>query len=135
MLKEKKELKLYYSISEVAEEIGVSETLLRFWEKEFPELKPKRAGRGIRQYTKEDIAQLKLIYHLVKERGMTLTGARKRLKDNREGTERNFELVDRLQAIRKQLVGMRDALDAFTYNQVEELKERIISPLPPESPA
>ena len=135
MLKEKKELKLYYSISEVAEEIGVSETLLRFWEKEFPELKPKRAGRGIRQYTKEDIAQLKLIYHLVKERGMTLTGARKRLKDNREGTERNFELVDRLQAIRKQLVGMRDALDAFTYNQVEELKERITSPLPPESPA
>ena len=102
MLKEKKELKLYYSISEVAEEIGVSETLLRFWEKEFPELKPKRAGRGIRQYTKENIAQLKLIYHLVKERGMTLTGARKRLKDNREGTERNFELVDRLQAIRKQ---------------------------------
>ncbi len=135
MLKEKKELKLYYSISEVAEEIGVSETLLRFWEKEFPELKPKRAGRGIRQYTKEDIAQLKLIYHLVKERGMTLTGARKRLKDNREGAERNFELVDRLQAIRKQLVGMRDALDAFTYNQVEELKERITSPLPPESPA
>ena len=135
MLKEKKELKLYYSISEVAEEIGVSETLLRFWEKEFPELKPKRAGRGIRQYTKEDIAQLRLIYHLVKERGMTLTGARKRLKDNREGAERNFELVDRLQAIRKQLVGMRDALDAFTYNQVEELKERIISPLPPESPA
>ena len=66
---------------------------------------------------------------------MTLTGARKRLKDNREGTERNFELVDRLQAIRKQLVGMRDALDAFTYNQVEELKERITSPLPPESPA
>lgn len=135
MLKEMKELKLYYSISEVAEEIGVSETLLRFWEKEFPELKPKRAGRGIRQYTKEDIAQLRLIYHLVKERGMTLTGARKRLKDNREGTERNFELVDRLQAIRKQLVGMRDALDAFTYNQVEELKERITSPLPPESPA
>lgn len=135
MLKEKKELKLYYSISEVAEEIGVSETLLRFWEKEFPELKPKRAGRGIRQYTKEDIAQLRLIYHLVKERGMTLTGARKRLKDNREGAERNFELVDRLQAIRKQLVGMRDALDAFTYNQVEELKERITSPLPPESPA
>lgn len=135
MLKEKKELKLYYSISEVAEEIGVSETLLRFWEKEFPELKPKRAGRGIRQYTKEDIAQLKLIYHLVKERGMTLTGARKRLKDNREGAERNFELVDRLQAIRKQLVGMRDALDAFTYDQVEELKERITSPLPPESPA
>ena len=135
MLKEKKELKLYYSISEVAEEIGVSETLLRFWEKEFTELKPKRAGRGIRQYTKEDIAQLRLIYHLMKERGMTLTGARKRLKDNREGTERNFELVDRLQAIRKQLVGMRDALDAFTYNQVEELKERITSPLPPESPA
>ena len=135
MLKEKKELKLYYSISEVAEEIGVSETLLRFWEKEFPELKPKRAGRGIRQDTKEDTAQLKLIYRRVQERGMTLTGARKRLKDNREGAERNFELVDRLQAIRKQLVGMRDALDAFTYNQVEELKERITSPLPPESPA
>ena len=79
MLKKNKDLKLYYSVSEVAQMLGVSESLLRFWEKEFPQITPKKAGRGIRQYRKEDIDTLKLIYHLVKEQGMTLQGARQRL--------------------------------------------------------
>lgn len=126
MLNNDKELKLYYSIKEVSQMLGVADSLVRYWEKEFPQLKPKRAGRGVRQYTRDDIEQLKLIYHLVKERGMTLPGARQCLKNNKEATKRNFELVERLKALRKELIGMRDALDAFTYEQVEELKENII---------
>lgn len=126
MLKKNKELKLYYSVSEVAEMLGVSESLLRFWEKEFPQITPKKAGRGIRQYRKEDIDTLKLIYHLVKERGMTLQGARQRLEtNNKSQTDSNFELLERLRAIREELVGMRDALNAFSYDQVESLKEQL----------
>lgn len=125
MMHKDKSLKIYYSISEVAAMFGVNESLLRFWEKEFPQLNPKKAGRGVRQYRKEDIEIVKLIYHLVKERGMTLPGARQRMKNNQEGTLRNFELVERLKAIRAELVGMRDALDAFSYSQVEELKENL----------
>lgn len=120
-----KDLKIYYSISEVAQMFGVNESLLRFWEKEFPQLNPKKAGRGIRQYRKEDIETLKLIYHLVKERGMTLPGARQRMKNNKEATSRNFEIVDRLRSIREELVNMRNALDAFTYEQVDALKENL----------
>ena len=122
-----KELKLYYSIGEVAQMFGVNESLLRFWEKEFPQLNPKKAGRNIRQYRKEDIETVKLIYHLVKERGMTLPGARQRLKDNKDNTLRNFEIVERLKGIREELVSMRNALDAFTYEEVDALKENIES--------
>ena len=126
MLKKNKDLKLYYSVSEVAQMLGVSESLLRFWEKEFPQITPKKAGRGIRQYRKEDIDTLKLIYHLVKEQGMTLQGARQRLEvNNKNQTTSNFELLERLRAIREELVGMRDALNAFSYEQVEALKEQL----------
>ena len=114
-----KELKLYYSISEVAGMFDVNESLLRFWEKEFPQLRPKKGGRGIRQYRKEDIETVKLIYHLVKERGMTLPGARQRMKENKEATLRNFEIVERLRSIREELIGMKEALDAFTYEDAK----------------
>ena len=123
MLNTDKNLKLYYSIGEVTEMFGVNESLLRFWEREFPQLNPKKAGRGIRQYRKEDIETLKLIYYLVKERGMTLPGARQRMKDRRESTLRNFETVERLKAIREELIGMRDALDAFTEGQTDMQKD------------
>ena len=119
-----KALKLYYSISEVAQMFDVNESLLRFWEKEFPQLSPKKGSRGVRQYRKEDIETVKLIYHLVKERGMTLPGGQ-RMKDNKENTLRNFEIVDRLKAIREELLSMKRALDGFTYEQVEELKKDI----------
>lgn len=84
-LKTEKELKLYYSIREVAEMFDVNESLLRYWEKEFPMIAPKKAGGNIRQYTKEDIENIRLVYHLVKEKGMTLAGAKQRLKQNKEG--------------------------------------------------
>lgn len=125
MLNANKNLKLYYSIGEVAQMLGVTETLLRFWEKKFPQLNPKRAGRDIRQYRQEDVETAKLIHYLVKERGMTLDGAQRRLRDNSETTRRNFEVVDRLKAIREELVNMRQALDAFTYDEVEALKENL----------
>ena len=125
-----KELKLYYSISEVAGMFDVNESLLCFWEKEFPQLRPKKGGRGIRQYRKEDIETVKLIYHLVKERGMTLPGARQRMKDNKEATLRNFEIVERLRSIREELIGMKEALDAFTYEDVEALKENLMKEHP-----
>lgn len=125
MLNKDKKLKIYYSISEVAQMFNVNESTLRFWEKEFPQLNPKKAGRGVRQYKAEDIEVVKLIHYLVKERGMTLPGARQRMKNNKETTMRNFEVVERLKAIREELVGMRDALDAFTYEQVEALKQNI----------
>ncbi len=105
--------------------LDVNESLLRYWEKEFPQLKPHKAGRGVRQYRIEDIEMLRLIHHLVKERGMTLSGARQRMKDNKKSTNRNFELVEHLKLIRAELIGMRDALNAFTYNQVEEFKENL----------
>lgn len=122
MLNKNKDLKLYYSISEVAEMLGVKESTLRFWEKEFSELSPKKAGRGIRQYAKEDIEQARLIYRLVKEQGLTIPGARQRLKSGKEEVVSQKEIVERLKAIRQELLEMRDALDGFTYQQVDDLQ-------------
>lgn len=111
MLHTDKELKLYYSIAEVAEMFDVNPSLLRFWEKEFPQISPKTAGRGIRQYRKEDVETIGLIYHLVKEKGMTLPGARQKLKDNRENTVRNYEIVNRLKAVKEELLAIKKELD------------------------
>ena len=103
-LNRNKELKLYYSISEVASMMNVTETLLRYWEKEFPNIKPNKIGRGIRQYTKADIEQVKMVYHLVKERGMTLQGARDMLKRNKGGEiDSNVDVIERLKDIRAEL--------------------------------
>ena len=111
MLNTDKELKLYYSIAEVADMFGVNASLLRFWEKEFPQISPRKGGRGIRQYRKEDIETVKLIYHLVKEKGLTLPGARQRLKDNKEATVRNYEIVNRLKGIKEELLAIKKELD------------------------
>lgn len=107
----REDLKLFYSISEVAQMFGVNESLLRYWEKEFPQITPKKGSRGIRQYRKEDVETIRLIYHLVKEKGMTLPGARQKLKDNKETTIRNFEIINRLRGIREELLAMKNALD------------------------
>ena len=109
-----KDLKLYYSISEVARMFDVNESLLRYWEKEFPIISPKKAGGNIRQYRKEDIENIRLVYHLVKEKGMTLQGAKQRLKMNKEKTAQTAEVVDRLMQIREELVKLRKSLDYLT---------------------
>ena len=109
-----KDLKLYYSISEVARMFDVNESLLRYWEKEFPIISPKKAGGNIRQYRKEDIENIRLVYHLVKEKGMTLQGAKQRLKMNKEKTVQTAEVVGRLKEIREELVKLRKSLDYLT---------------------
>ena len=107
-------MKLYYSIGEVAKMFDVNESLLRYWEKEFPIISPKKAGGNVRQYGKEDIENIRLVYHLVKEKGMTLQGAKQKLKMNRETTIRTTEILDRLKLIREELVSMRKELDYLT---------------------
>lgn len=103
-LNKNKDLKMFYSISEVAQMFNVTETLLRYWEKEFPNIKPQKGGRGIRQYTKDDIEQVRLVHHLVKERGLTLQGARDMLKRNKKGdVNRQIEVIDRLKAVKAEL--------------------------------
>lgn len=90
----------------------VPESLLRFWEKTFEGyINPKRAGRGVRQYRKENIEEVRIIYHLVKEKGMTLAGAKQALKGNKTGVAQTAEVIDRLKAIREELVKMRKELD------------------------
>ena len=113
-LKQNKQLKLYYSIKEVAEKFGENESLIRYWEKEFSDISPKRAGGKIRQYTKEDIENIRQVYYLVKEKGMTLAGAKQLLKQNKEGVRNTTELVNRLKQIRDELVSMRKELDYLT---------------------
>lgn len=109
-----KNLKMYYSISEVAAMFDVNESLLRYWEKEFPIISPKKAGGNIRQYRKEDIENVRLVYHLVKECGMTLQGAKQRLKSNKEQTVSKAEVVERLKRVRDELKKMRKELDYLT---------------------
>ncbi len=110
-LKKDKKLKIYYSIGEVAKMFGVTDTLLRFWEKEFPSLKPKKAGRNIRQYTESDIEEVRKIHYLVKDKGMTLEGARNVLKRNKNATNINAEVISRLKEIRDELQEIGQALE------------------------
>jgi len=108
--KEPKIEKVYYSIGEVAEMFGVNSSLLRFWEQEFDFINPKKTRKGTRQYTKKDIGQIRLVFHLVKERGMTLKGARMKIRENRDEVEHNHEVIKKLQEIRQLLVDLDDQL-------------------------
>ena len=87
--------KLYYSIKEVAQQINVTESLLRYWETEFPHLRPKTTGNRVRQYTEKDIEQIKVIYNLVKVRGFKIAAARKMLQENRNGAEKSQKVNGR----------------------------------------
>jgi DNA-binding transcriptional MerR regulator len=108
--KEKPITKLYYSIGEVAKMFDVNTSLVRFWEKEFDILKPKKNKKGNRLFTQKDVDNLKVIYHLVKERGFTLDGAKKKLRENKDDTIQNEQIVERLKEIRGFLVELRDNL-------------------------
>ena len=108
--KEKKVEKLYYSIGEVAKIFDVNTSLIRFWEKEFDVIKPKKNKKGNRFFTKQDIDNFHLIYHLVKERGMTLSGAKKKLKENKDDTIKNFEIIKSLKEIKNILLEIKDVL-------------------------
>ncbi|MEZ4852791.1 MerR family transcriptional regulator [Flavobacterium sp.] len=102
--------KLYYSIGEIASAFGVNASLIRFWEKEFDILKPKKNAKGNRKFTPEDVTNLKLIYHLVKERGFTLDGAKTHLKENQKKTLNKFEIIQKLETIKNQLTEIKNNL-------------------------
>lgn len=106
--------KLFYSMGEVAELFDVNQSLIRHWESQFSVLRPKRNKKGNRLFSPQDVENLKLIYHLVKERGMTLDGAKKALRQHRSdgGVRRDAELMERLQRIRSLLLEVREDLKA-----------------------
>ncbi len=108
--KEKKVEKLYYSIGEVAEIFGVNASLIRFWEKEFDIIKPKKNKKGNRFFTRQDIDNIQLIYHLVKEKGLTLNGAKKKIKENKDDTNNNHEVIKTLTEIKTLLLEIKDSL-------------------------
>lgn len=102
--------KLFYSMGEVSELLDVNPSLIRYWESQFRELRPQKNKKGNRLFSPKDVETLKLIYHLVKERRMTLEGAKRCLKQNKTGVERDSELLERLQRIRALLAEVREGL-------------------------
>ncbi|WP_350287890.1 MerR family transcriptional regulator [uncultured Croceitalea sp.] len=102
--------KRYYGIGEVAKAFGVNTSLIRFWEKEFDVLQPKKNAKGNRKFTPEDIKNLKFIYHLVKERGFTLEGAKTHLKEEKHKTLSNFEVIEKLQKVKAELIKIKEQL-------------------------
>jgi DNA-binding transcriptional MerR regulator len=109
-----KDLKLYYSIKEVADMFGLNESTLRYWETEFPYLKPKTAGPSkVRQYSKKDIEQVQLIYNMVKVRGFKLAAAKKMINANRDGSDRKAEVLSRLIDVKQDLQALKHQLDGL----------------------
>ena len=100
-----KDLKKFYGIAEVAEQFNVAESLLRFWEKEFPHVKPRTAGQSnVRQYTEKNIEDLKIIYNLIKVRGMKIAAAKQVLSKNKKAANDTSEIINRLQSIKTELL-------------------------------
>ncbi len=103
--------KKYYRIGDVAEILDLPQSTIRFWEKEFSELRPRRNAGGTRMYTPNDIEQLRIIRFLIKDKGLTLDGAREHLRRNRRDLDRKHEVINRLKAIRRELTDLLEALD------------------------
>ena len=102
--------KLYYTIGEVSKLFDVNTSLIRFWEKEFDILQPKKNKKGNRLFTQKDVDNLQIIYHLVKERGYKLDGAKKKLKENKEDTMNEMEMISSLKKIRSFLVSLKEEM-------------------------
>jgi DNA-binding transcriptional MerR regulator len=102
--------KRYYKIGEVAKAFNVNTSLIRFWEKEFDIIKPKKNAKGNRLFTSEDIVNFKIIFNLVKERGFTLEGAKQKLKKNPKGIFNNHEIISRLESVKAELQKIKNQL-------------------------
>ncbi len=102
--------KLFYTMGEVASIFGVNSSLIRFWEKEFDIIQPKKNKKGNRLFTPKDLENLRVIFHLVKERGYTLQGAKDKLKDNKDDVVDNVALVTKLEGVRAFLVELKNSL-------------------------
>lgn len=105
--------KKFYKIGDVAEILDIPTSTLRFWEKEFTIIKPKRNAKNIRVYTVKDIESIKMIYYLVKEKGLKLDAAQAMIKRNRDGISKQFEVVERLKTMREQLLELDTALSSI----------------------
>lgn len=114
-LNQNKDLKMYYSIKEVAKELSVTETTLRYWESVFPQVSPYKGANGVRRYTKDDIKTLRTIQYLVKDCKLTLAGAKKQLKGGgpKNAAATNSDIIDRLTAIKNELLGIKTELDSL----------------------
>lgn len=102
--------KRYYGIGEVAKAFGVNASLIRFWEKEFDVLQPKKNAKGNRKFTPQDIKNLQFIYHLVKERGFTIEGAKIHLKEEKQQALSNFDIIQKLERVKAELIKIKDQL-------------------------
>lgn len=102
--------KRYYKIGEVAKAFNVNASLIRFWDKEFDVLKPKKNKKGNRMFTPDDIKNLQMIYHLVKEKGFTLEGARQKLKSKPDEIKDNFDIISKLEAVKAELLKIKNQL-------------------------
>ncbi len=104
--------KLYYSISEISEQFDVSKSSIRFWESEFSILKPRKNSKGERRFTKKDIEDFRIIYHLVKEKGFTLEGAKKEIDQNKERIRQKFKILENLKVIKAHFEAERAMLNS-----------------------
>ncbi|MDR2085693.1 MAG: MerR family transcriptional regulator [Dysgonamonadaceae bacterium] len=111
--------KIFYSIQEVADKFNVNPSLLRYWEKEFSFIKPAKTIKGTRQYKQEDIEAIRAVYHLVKERGLTLAGAKQKLKEKKENVVKIVEIVNRLNTIKVELSALETAFDEMKKQEDE----------------
>jgi DNA-binding transcriptional MerR regulator len=102
--------KRYYGIGELAKAFDVNASLIRFWDKEFDEINPKKNAKGDRMFRPDDVKVLQMIYHLVKERGFTLEGAKIHLKESKKKTLDNYEIISKLEGIKNQLLEMKKGL-------------------------
>ena len=100
--------KLYYGIGEVARAFNVNTSLIRFWEKEFDVIQPKKNAKGNRKFTPQDIKNLEFIYHLEKERGFTLQGAKTHLKEEGKKTLHNYDIIRKLESIKLELTKIKN---------------------------
>ena len=118
--------RLFYSIQEVADHFAVNVSLLRFWEKEFDNINPKKTKGGTRQYTKEDVHEIEIVYRLVRDKGLTLEGARQVLKTNKTEEDRRVEVLDRLKKVKKELLSLEEEFNILhklqKYTKTEKEK-------------
>ncbi|MDD2476044.1 MAG: MerR family transcriptional regulator [Dysgonamonadaceae bacterium] len=116
--------RLYYSIKEVADHFAVNISLIRFWEKQFENINPKRTDSGTRQFTKDDIMEIEIVYNLVKDKGLTLEGARQVLKTSKSEEERRIVVIKRLQNLKKSLLSLKEEFDTLHEQQKYKKTEK-----------
>jgi len=107
-MKSDKKQKLFYSIGEVAEMLGEQTSAVRYWEKEFDFIKPQKNKKGNRMFTYEDVENLKMVHYLLKEKGMTIAGVRKKMTENPDDVRKNHEVIQSLKKIKNLLIKIRD---------------------------